>query len=309
MIGDNWTFLVLRDGDGSVSQYTVSKRILRYAVAGVAGTVLVLGGLAVALGVDGTARVKAMQLQAQNEALREELAQFQGRIGSLESTLGKLAEQDTRYRNLAGLESIDPEVMQVGVGGPGLGTPESYPLWELDTEASQTAFALSYDLNALERRARLLGESLEEATDSLQQKNELMAATPSIMPTKGFMSSRFSQSRMHPIHNRPLPHPGVDIGANKGTPIYAAADGRVIRAEWVAGFGLTVEIDHGFGYTTLYGHASKLIAQRGQRVSRGDLIAQVGSTGISTGDHLHYEVRRNGRAENPANYILPTSIP
>jgi murein DD-endopeptidase MepM/ murein hydrolase activator NlpD len=115
-------------------------------------------------------------------------------------------------------------------------------------------------------------------------------------------------TRMHPVHNRPLPHEGLDISAPKGTPIYAAAKGRVIRAGWVVGYGLTVEIDHGFGFSTLYGHSSKLIAQVGQEVKRGEMIAQVGSTGISTSSHLHYEVRVNGKPEDPAGFILPSTL-
>jgi murein DD-endopeptidase MepM/ murein hydrolase activator NlpD len=113
---------------------------------------------------------------------------------------------------------------------------------------------------------------------------------------------------MHPIHNRPLPHEGLDISAPEGTPIYAAAKGRVKRAGWIAGYGQAVEIDHGFGFSTLYGHASKLIAQPGQEVLRGELIAQVGSTGLSTSSHLHYEVRVNGVARDPKTYILPDAV-
>ena len=234
---------------------------------------------------------------------------FRQRVQGLESTLDQIAEKDARYRNLAGLEPFDPEVLEVGVGGPGLDSPESHPLRQVDPDAAETAFALSYDLNALERRARLLTESLDEARDSLQAHHDLLESTPSILPTHGWLSSRFSQSRMHPVHNRPLPHEGVDIAANKGTPIYAAAKGRVTRAGWVAGYGLTVEIDHGYGYTTLYGHASKLLVRRGQEVTRGEAIAQVGSTGITTSSNLHYEVRVNDQPQNPANFILPDVVP
>jgi murein DD-endopeptidase MepM/ murein hydrolase activator NlpD len=131
---------------------------------------------------------------------------------------------------------------------------------------------------------------------------------PSILPTAGWLSSRFSQARMHPIHNRPLPHEGVDISAPKDTPIFAAAKGRVLRAGWVVGYGLAVEIDHGFGFTTLYGHASRLIVQAGQEVVRGEMIARVGSTGLSTSSHLHYEVRVDGVPEDPTRYILPETL-
>lgn len=309
MTGDRWTFLVVRGEDTPVRQYSVTSRTLR--VLGGVGLVvaLVLGVFGVSAALDATAQIQSRRLEARNRALSAELDQFRSRVGSLESTLDQLAEKDARIRTLAGLETIDPEVLQVGVGGPGLGSLDQYPLWEVDSVASKDAFALSYDLNALERRARLLSSSLDEATDSIQAHRDVLEAMPSILPTAGWMTSRFSKSRMHPIHNRPLPHQGVDVSAPKGTPIFAAAKGRVVRAGWVVGYGLTVEIDHGYGYATLYGHASKLLVQRGQVVSRGDVIAQVGSTGIATAPHLHYEVSLNGIAQNPTNFILPDVVP
>lgn len=309
MTGDRWTFLVVRGEDTPVRQYSLTSRTLR-VLGGVGVLVaLLLGGFGISAALDATARLQNRQLEARNRALSAELEQFRDRVGSLESTLDQLAEKDARIRTLAGLETIDPEVMQAGVGGPGLGALDQYPLWGVDSVASKDAFALSYDLGALERRARLLSASLDEATDSLQAHRDLLESTPSILPTVGWMSSRFSKSRMHPVHNRPLPHEGVDISAPKGTPIFAAAKGRVVRAGWVVGYGLTVEIDHGYGYTTLYGHASKLLVQRGQVVNRGDVIAQVGSTGIATAAHLHYEVSLSGVPQNPANFILPDAVP
>jgi len=149
-------------------------------------------------------------------------------------------------------------------------------------------------LSALERRARLLSESLEEATDSVLAHRSLLEATPSILPTEGWLSSRFSQARMHPVHNRPLPHEGVDIAATRGTPILAAAKGKVVYAANMSGYGMMVEIDHGYGYTTRYGHASRLLVRVGQSVQRGERIALVGKTGIATSSHLHYEVRVAG---------------
>ncbi len=308
MADSRWTFLVVADEDTPVKQYTLSTRGLR-ALMGAAGFVVaVLAVLAGYLVLDGAARVEAQRLKASNTTLTEELVSVHDRLAELEGTLDQLADKDARYRSLAGLEPIDPEIMEVGVGGPGLGSPDSY-LPGVDAGASETAFALSYDLNALERRARLLGESLDEARDSLQAHHDLLESTPSILPTAGWLSSRFSRSRMHPVHNRPLPHEGVDISATKGTPIFAAAKGRVVRAGWVTGYGLTVEIDHGYGYNTLYGHASKLLVRRGDQVQRGDVIAQVGSTGITTAPNLHYEVRVNGQPQNPANFILPDVVP
>jgi|TARA_B100001167_G_scaffold185767_1_gene146312 murein DD-endopeptidase MepM/ murein hydrolase activator NlpD len=247
-------------------------------------------------------------LDTRNTVLQDELQEFQMRVDHLESTLNQIAQNDARFRSIAGLESIDSEVLQAGVGGPGLVGPEAHSLWTIDPSISENLFEVSYDLNQLERRARLLSSSLEEATDSLLAHRDLLESTPSILPTPGWLSSSYSESRMHPIHNRPLPHPGVDISAPKGTSIYAAAKGKVIKAGWIVGYGLTIEIDHGFGYVTLYGHASELVASQGEEVQRGDVIARVGSTGIATSPHLHYEVRVQGIAQNPANFILPEYV-
>ena len=308
MIGDRWTFLLVRDGLSTVKQYSLSSRLLRILVGGGLVAALILIGYTVTIGVDGYARLQSAQLDTRNTVLQDELRQFRTRVDHLESTLNRIAQNDARFRSIAGLESIDSEVLQAGVGGPGLVGPEAHSLWTIDPSISENLFEVSYDLNQLERRARLLSSSLAEATDSVLAHRDLLESTPSILPTPGWLSSSYSESRMHPIHNRPLPHPGVDISAPRGTSIYAAAKGRVIRAGWVVGYGLTIEIDHGFGYVTLYGHASELVASQDEEVQRGDVIARVGSTGIATSPHLHYEVRLQGVAQNPANFILPEYI-
>ena len=308
MIGDKWTFLLVRDGHSTIKQYALSSRRLQVLVGGGLLTAIILIGYALTIGVDGYARLRSAQLDTRNTVLQDELQEFQMRVDHLESTLNQIAQNDARFRSIAGLESIDSEVLQAGVGGPGLVGPEAHSLWTIDPSISENLFEVSYDLNQLERRARLLSSSLEEATDSLLAHRDLLESTPSILPTPGWLSSSYSESRMHPIHNRPLPHPGVDISAPKGTSIYAAAKGRVTKAGWIVGYGLTIEIDHGFGYVTLYGHASELITSQGAEVKRGDVIARVGSTGIATSPHLHYEVRVQGIAQNPANFILPEHI-
>ena len=308
MIGDRWTFLLVRDGHSTIKQYALSSRRLQVLVGGGLLAAIILIGYAVIIGVDGYARLRSAQLDTRNTVLQDELQEFQMRVDHLESTLNQIAQDDARFRSIAGLESIDSEVLQAGVGGPGLVGPEAHSLWTIDPSISENLFEVSYDLNQLERRARLLSSSLEEATDSVLAHRDLLESTPSILPTPGWLSSSYSESRMHPIHNRPLPHPGVDISAPKGTSIYAAAKGKVIKAGWIVGYGLTIEIDHGFGYVTLYGHASELVASQGEEVQRGDVIARVGSTGIATSPHLHYEVRVQGIAQNPANFILPEYV-
>ena len=272
--------------------------------AGVASAIVVFLSASV-VGVGLLNQSQLADTEARNSTLEAGLAQLQEQIANLEATLDRVAEDDAHFRSLAGLETISPEVMAVGVGGPGLGTPESLPFSETDSETAMRIYSAVQGLSELERRAKLLSESLAEATDSVRNHRELLESTPSILPTEGWISSGFSESRVHPLHHLPMPHLGIDISAPAGTPIVAAAKGRVTRSSWVVGYGLTIEIDHGFGFTTLYSHASELVVQAGESVTRGQVIAKVGSTGTATAPNLHYEVKVDGIAQDPYRFILP----
>lgn len=304
MRSKNLTVLVVSGDDAAVKQFSFSRRLIPVGIATLTLTSLTMLGLFVANGVGGAARIESSKLQQENALLEDELAQIRGRLEELDTSLEDLAAQDARYRQLAGLDEIDNEVLQVGVGGPGGLAPEDHALWEADSITSKEAYAATFDLNALERRTRLLSESMREAVDSLEAHRDLMERIPSILPTRGLVSSGFSRARLHPVHNRRLPHQGVDLSAPRGTAIMAAAKGKITYSGRRAGYGLMVEVDHGHGYVTRYGHSSELLVQKGQTVDRGDVIARVGRTGIATAPHLHYEVRVNGQPRNPLNYIL-----
>lgn len=302
---ENWTVLLVRGEDTAVRQFEVSPQKLRLATITAAVAAFALVVLAVVNGVGGAARLQAAHLAQENKILEAELTQIRAQVGALDEKLGDLAEKHTEARRVAGLDPIDAEILEVGVGGPGGMTLSEHPLWSSDSVASKNAFAASYDLRALERRARLLDQSLTEATDSLDAHRDLLESVPSILPAPGSMlSSRFSRARLHPIHNRVLPHEGIDLSAPEGTPIEAAAKGVVTWAGYMPGLGQAVRIDHGYGYQTRYGHASKVLVRVGQRVDRGDVIALVGKTGLATASHVHYEVRVNGTAVNPMNFVL-----
>ena len=192
----------------------------------------------------------------------------------------------------------------MGVGGPGMEAPGDDMLWRMDPEASEAAYAIRYDVAYLLRRAKLLSNSFSEVETSLEDQREELAATPSIPPVIGRVSSHYSFSRANPVTGVTSPHLAIDIVARWGTPFVATALGRVTFAGRKDGYGNMVEIDHGFGLRTRYGHASKLYVRAGQQVRRGEVIGEVGSSGSSTGSHVHYEVHRNGRPVNPSNYIL-----
>ena len=143
----------------------------------------------------------------------------------------------------------------------------------------------------------------------LDQHQQGVAAIPSAFPLhQGVNFTSGFGIRSDPFRGRAAMHPGIDLAGPMGTPVYATADGVVDRSEWNSGgYGNLVEIDHGQGIQTRYGHLSQRIAQPGQRVHRGDLIGLMGSTGRSTGSHLHYEVRIDGRAVNPVPFLQASS--
>lgn len=133
-------------------------------------------------------------------------------------------------------------------------------------------------------------------------------SVPSIMPLRdGRMTSSYGM-RTHPVLRQRRQHNGVDIAAPTGTPVYATADGIVGRADWFSSYGLYISIDHGADLETRYAHLSRLAVAAGDRVEKGDLIGYVGSTGRSTGPHLHYEVRVDGVAVNPIPYMIETEV-
>jgi murein DD-endopeptidase MepM/ murein hydrolase activator NlpD len=206
---------------------------------------------------------------------------------------------------LANLEPTDEDVLQVGIGGPTIGgradllaRPTVLP------EGPRQVDAAREDLETLSRQARLLEESFSEVLDALKSRKQELAHVPSIMPVENcWITTRFGY-RSDPFTGKRVMHYGVDLSARRGEPVVAAADGKVTFARKFGYLGLTVEIDHGNGIKTRYGHSHRIFVKQGQEVVRGQVIAAVGSSGRSTGPHLHYEVRLNDRSVDPAAYMI-----
>jgi biotin carboxyl carrier protein len=281
----------------------VSYRVVKTAIVGavlVAAAALGLGYVTVSRTVDLT---QSARLAQENARLEQQLGELNGRLANLSDTLTRISQRDARIRVLANLEPIDPQVQAAGIGGPMVGAVEG----EVGSAMRRTS-EVRVDLNALIRRANLLASSFQEAAESLSVHSARLSATPSIMPTQGWLTSAFSSMRSHPILHVARPHEGIDVTAPMGTPIEAPAAGVVRDAGWEAGYGNTIVIDHGFGTVTKFAHCSKLLVREGQRVSRGQRIALVGNTGLATGPHLHYEVHVNGRPVDPLRYVLPEHV-
>tara|TARA_Y100000768_G_C23991469_1_gene694005 strand:- start:21924 stop:23000 length:1077 start_codon:yes stop_codon:yes gene_type:complete len=170
-------------------------------------------------------------------------------------------------------------------------------------ELSEEYAKFDYKFQILKKYSTKLEEQIHKLDQHLLDKESILRSTPTILPTNGWITSYFGH-RISPTAGVKKMHEGLDVGANFGTEILAPADGIVTFAGRKAGFGLFVQIDHGYGIETIYAHSQKIITKSGNKVKRGDLIAKVGSTGASTGPHLHYEVRINGTAVDPLYFVL-----
>lgn len=303
------TFLVITDPAQPAHTLHVSHRALRFAIGGVAAVLLFIFVTAGALVLKLGDLQDASRLAEENTLLVSDVQRMQVTVDQLTQSLAAISDRDRRFRLLAGLPEIDPDVRQVGIGGPGTPSAESEPLLELDSDLGGEVYTATTDLNRLLRQSNLLQASLVEASRALEENRDELTRIPSIDPTSGWLSSSFSRSRWHPLLNKRRPHEGIDISAPRGTPVVATADGEVTYAAWRPGYGWTVEVDHGNGIKTRYAHNQKTLrVSVGDQLRRGDTVALVGSSGLAKGPHVHYEVLVDGRAVNPVDYRLSNVI-
>lgn len=219
---------------------------------------------------------------AENARLKTSAEKMTTRLTDLSRKLDDFEERTRKLAIVAGL----PALADNGRGGTGGALPD----------AGSSALDL-------QERGRSLDERLAGLEKKLAQQNALLANTPSIEPVPGLITCGFGE-RSDPFTEEPAFHTGIDISSPRGHSIVASAGGTVVKAGWVNGYGRCVEVAHGLGLRTLYGHLDEIQVIEGQHVSRGEAIGVVGTTGRSTGPHLHYEVRLDNRAVNPLPYIL-----
>jgi murein DD-endopeptidase MepM/ murein hydrolase activator NlpD len=303
MADRHWTVVVVADDQTAVRQYRVPRNRARLAIAAVLIMIAAVGSL-LTRALDAPAITPDGNLARTNVLLQAELSELTARIDSLRGAVEGLAAKDDYYRLLAGLDPLESDVHRVGIGGPGLDRIETTRLYDMNRSTAQRAFLAGGQVSTLLRRAQLLAFSWREAEDSLSERRLRLESFPSITPTRGFISSSFSPSRWHPILDRPRPHTGIDVVAPVGTPVVAAARGRVAFVGEQGDYGLMIDIDHGYGHVTRYAHLSAFNVRAGQLVMRGDTIGAVGQSGLAVGPHLHYEVLVDGRAANPRRYLL-----
>ena len=302
MADRRWTVMVVPHGSDSPRSFSISERAVRAAAytGSVLGLIALVGiGSAVASAGRAISRiVRPSEANAMSHSAPRDVSEVASRVASLRDTLEVIRKREAQIRLLAGLPATDSGGADSAQGqlaalGDSAARPES----------------MQADVETLIQRADLLSARFAAVTDSLEINAKRLSSVPSIMPTAGWLTSQFSRNRKHPILHITRPHEGIDVVAPMGAPIVAPASGVVTKVARESGYGNVLEIDHGNGIVTRYAHCSRIDVRQGQRVTRGQSVAAVGKTGLSTGPHLHYEIHVNGKVVDPLTYVLPDVIP
>jgi murein DD-endopeptidase MepM/ murein hydrolase activator NlpD len=242
------------------------------------------------------------QTMNENRFLKDEIKTLNSRLSELSATMDKLSDRDNQLRVAVNLPEEDEDTRSMGIGGVAV---EDANFGILSKGASDLVTTSKEMLDKLQSEAKFQEESYKDIYRKSQSNKDYFSHIPAIKPMDGVFSYHSFGMRMHPILGRLLMHEGVDIVNEVGTPVHATGDGVVEFAGNTGGnYGIAVEINHGFNYKSWYAHLSKPLVHAGQKVKRGDVIALSGNTGLTTGPHLHYEVRYKGKAVNPVTYFI-----
>ena len=251
---------------------------------------------------------KEKQLQREISELTLQYELLNNRMGEVSEVLDDIQERDNNvYRTIFEAEPIPASIRKAGFGGvERYKELQGYGNSELMVETSKR-------LDRISKQLYIQSKSFDEVVKLVKNKAKLLASIPAIQPIPNedlrHQPGGFGW-RTHPIYKTPEFHPGMDFAAPEGTEIHATGDGIIERADATAqGYGNHVVINHGFGYETLYGHMLKFVVHVGQQVKRGQLIGYVGSTGLSTAPHVHYEVHKGGQTVNPINFYYNDLTP
>ncbi len=239
-------------------------------------------------------------LMRENDMLKQKLTGVTSRFENLRSGIDSLVIDNDQLRISANLEPIQPEMRLVGIGGSDFNFSPEFSINSGNLDLND-----AIDLvDEITRKFEFEKLQYQEIAKQFKTNEELFKSIPALKPTAGYYSYNGFGMRIHPILKRYKRHEGLDINTDRGTPVFAPGKGKVTFVGRKGGYGLAIEIDHGFGYKTFYAHLSKSLVKKGKHITRGDLIAITGNTGLSSGPHLHYEVRHNGVKLNPVDFFF-----
>ena len=298
MLARRYTVIIADRSSGVLRRVTISVRGVLGVLSAIVGVPILMG-----LGAKWSAGAEIAGLRADNTALQVENGSYRAATGELTTQIQSLEDviNDLGARSrldpaqVKAMQQLPAVVKSRAAGGSTLSAISSQIAKAPVASPEDTFGVLRNLLQGLENR-------LSYVRHDVEQREALAAATPSIWPAHGWLTGTFGQ-RMDPFTGEPGTHQGIDISTEKGQPVYATADGSIESAAYTGDYGNMIVVQHGFGLSTRYGHLSGFAAKVGQSVQRGQVIGYVGSTGRSTGSHLHYEILANGRLLNPLQIL------
>jgi murein DD-endopeptidase MepM/ murein hydrolase activator NlpD len=299
MLNRRYTVLIADRSTGVVRRVTLSLRPTLLAIASLAMVPILIG-----LGEKWSTRAEMEEVQSINASLQEENGSYREATGALTSQIQSLEGviNDLGVRSVLEPEQVRamqklPAVVKARAAGGTKSNTAVASLFPAALTSPEDTFGVLRDmLGALDSRLR----SVRNVVD---RREALAHATPSIWPAHGWLTG-YKGGRSDPFTGEAGYHQGIDISTDKGQPVYATADGTVASASYSGDYGNLIILQHGFGLSTRYGHLSAFTAQTGQKVRRGQVIGYVGSTGRSTGAHLHYEILANGQVLDPLQLLI-----
>ncbi len=301
----SYSVIIVSDASTESKEFFISSKLFRNSIVAVSLFIILFGYIIFDYLTISIDRSKMEKLESEAVQKNKIITQLTRNVDKTEKSLMKMKDFKKKILIAAGLTSPNA-LKEIGSGGG--------PIINVspDVELMQNRSTLNPALkknNIIEqagkdlRDAKKIESTLKFVEDVISKQKVRLASTPSIWPTNGYLSNSFG-SRIHPFTGKRSFHYGQDIATQSGNRVVAPANGVVLIAEYRDFYGRMIIIDHNFGYTTRYGHLSAFNVKEGQRVKRGQVIGYVGSTGRSTGPHLHYEVRFMGKAMNPMNFII-----
>lgn len=285
-----------------VKTHKISSRAIRFILMSVAFYVFTSGVGFYFLNNLYKERSVLSKYKVENLNLKDKIAGYEAQLIDINEKIAGVMELENKVRSLASYGEPATDSRQLAVGGKEVDVLQD--LSKVSERKDKRFFEeLNTTLTNLGMEIEKRSVSLSELADYLEEQKLMLSSTPTIWPVKGWISSGFGY-RISPFTGRRVFHEGLDIATKYNAPVKAAAKGIVVFAGRKAGYGKTVIIDHGYGYITKYGHNNALKVKAGDKVGKGDIIAEVGSTGRSTGPHVHYEVLVNGIPVNPLKFIV-----
>lgn len=298
-VRDTITLMVMQGPTGNIRKIQLRRSWLKKSMSGALVAVCVMIGLSVDYVRARVQLSELSDLRVESSEQREQIGEYSAQMGEIAQKLAQIDQLERKLRVITNLDPADPMALP-GIGG----TSDE----ELGADAGWQPRARRHKgmlegLGALSAASSAKNASLETLLAHLEENSARLLQTPSIAPTKGWMTSTFGYRTSPFTGNREF-HRGIDIAGRAGTPVLATADGVVQFAGQRNALGRSVILRHGYGVETKYGHLQEVLVQAGDKVKRGQKIALMGSTGRSTGPHLHYQLEVNRKPVDPQNYIL-----